>query len=74
LRQLTALDLRFIGLMGSATKIKRIFQELHELGVPCESTAKIEAPVGIAINNRTPAEIGISIAARLIQVKNQGAT
>ncbi len=57
----------FIGLMGSAAKIARIFAELEQSGIPPERLAQVTAPVGLKIGSRTPIEIAISIAAQLIQ-------
>jgi xanthine dehydrogenase accessory factor len=56
----------FIGLMGSTAKIRRIYAELVERGVPSERLAQVTAPVGLAIRSRTPIEIAISITAQLI--------
>ncbi len=70
LHQLIQMDLRFLGLMGSASKIKRIRETLLGWGVDESLFEKVQAPVGVPINNRTPAEIAVSIAAQLIKVRN----
>ena len=71
LYQLIGKNLRYLGLMGSAAKIKRIFQNLKERGVAGELLDDVRAPVGIPIYNKTPAEIAVSIAAELIMRRNK---
>ena len=61
----------YIGLMGSAAKIKTIFDHLLERGLSNQQLERVRAPVGVRIRNRTPAEIGISIAAELIDERNK---
>ncbi len=60
----------FIGLMGSAAKIKRIFAEAEAAGISREQLARVHAPVGVQVNSDTPEEIAVSIAAEIIGVKN----
>ena len=62
---------QYIGLMGSAAKIKTIFDYLRERGVSDQQLQEVRAPAGVRIKNRTPAEIGISIAAELIDERNR---
>ncbi|EDY83651.1 hypothetical protein VDG1235_3278 [Verrucomicrobiia bacterium DG1235] len=57
----------FLGLMGSPSKLKRIFGELRESGISKKQIAQIRAPVGLAIGSDTPEEIAVSIAAQLLQ-------
>ena len=66
------LDKRFayIGILGSSSKIKRMFGEYHAAGVPGEQLKKIHAPVGLQVKSQTPEEIAVSIAAEIILVKN----
>ena len=63
-------DYRYIGLLGSSTKLKYVFNEMEKLGISQERMHKIHAPIGLPINNRSPEELAISIAAELIQIKN----
>lgn len=60
----------YIGLMGSASKIKTIMREAEEAGVSREWLKNIHAPIGVEINSDTPEEIAVSIAAEIIRVKN----
>ena len=39
-------------------------------GILESDLAKVDAPIGLSINSKTTAEIAISIAAKIIQVKN----
>ena len=69
LRQLANLDLKYLGMMGSAHKIGTIFEHLRVEGIPQEKLDKIHAPIGLAIGSNTPEEIAISIAAEIIGVR-----
>ena len=70
LRQLAGKKLRYLGLLGSPAKIAQIFASLKKKGVSAASLKKVHAPVGLPIHSHTPEEIAISIAAEIIQVKN----
>ena len=70
LRALTASPHRYLGLIGSKAKVKRIFDVLLEEGMPTESLKGIHAPIGLDIGAITPQEIAVSILAELIAVKH----
>ncbi len=61
---------RYVGLIGSRRKIKLIYDDLRDMGVPEEKLAQVYAPIGLDINSKTVPEIAVSIAAQLIQVRN----
>ena len=61
---------RYVGLIGSRRKIKLIYDDLREMGIPEERLARVYAPIGLDINSKTVPEIAVSIAAQLIQVRN----
>ena len=63
-------DARYIGLIGSRRKIKLIFDDLLDEGVPIEKLQRVYAPIGLDINSKTVPEIAVSIASQLIQVRN----
>ena len=63
-------DARYIGLIGSRRKIKLIFDDLLEVGIPLEKLKRVYAPIGLDINSKTVPEIAVSIASQLIQVRN----
>jgi xanthine dehydrogenase accessory factor len=62
-------ELRFIGLLGSRTKIVHIYAHLAESGVPLERLARVHAPLGLEIGAQTPDEIAVSILAEMIAVR-----
>ena len=63
-------DARYIGLIGSRRKIKLIFDDLLEEGIPIEKLQRVFAPIGLDINSKTVPEIAVSIVSQLIQVRN----
>jgi xanthine dehydrogenase accessory factor len=62
---------KYLGLLGSKTKIKILRKKLVNEGILVSDFDKIDAPIGIPINSKTPAEIAVSIAAKIISIKNQ---
>ena len=70
LRALTAAPLRYLGLIGSKAKVRRIFDALLEEGTPQESLQGVHAPIGLDIGAITPQEIAVSIVAELIAAKH----
>lgn len=60
---------RYIGMIGSKRRVRAAFKALLQGGVSRELLAHVHAPVGIDIGAETPAEIAVSIAAELIQVR-----
>ena len=69
LRSLAARDLRYLGLIGSKAKVKKIYDALIEEGMPLECLQRVHAPIGLDIGAVTPEEIAISILAELIAVR-----
>jgi xanthine dehydrogenase accessory factor len=70
LRALTAHPLRYLGLIGSKAKVKRIFDALREEGTADDALRNVHAPIGLDIGAITPQEIAVSIVAELIAVKH----
>jgi xanthine dehydrogenase accessory factor len=70
LRALAAQRLRYLGLIGSKAKVRRIFDELVREGVSDESLKGVHAPIGLDIGAITPQEIAVSIVAELIAAKH----
>ena len=69
LRALAARDLRYLGLIGSKAKVKRIYDALLGEGMPPECLRRVHAPVGLDIGAVSPEEIAVSILAELIAVR-----
>lgn len=61
---------KYAGMMGSKAKIKLIMDRMRTVGFEEALLEKVHTPIGMKIGAVTPAEIGVSIAAELIQVKN----
>ena len=70
---LAALETRatYIGMIGSPSKVKHIFRELHKAGVEQERLAAIHAPIGLDLGAETPDEIALSIAAEILMLRKQ---
>lgn len=62
---------RYVGLIGSRRKIRLIFDDLLEQGVPREALERVHAPLGIDIGSQTVPEIAVSIAAELVAHRNR---
>ena len=63
---------RYIGMIGSKTKVAETFRALGEQGFSAGDLARVHAPIGLAIGAETPEEIAISIAAQMIEVRATG--
>jgi len=70
LERLVGRDYRYLGMMGSAPKVRQIFANLEAKGVRRERLARVRAPIGLAIGSHTPEEIAISVAAEIVKVRN----
>jgi xanthine dehydrogenase accessory factor len=62
-------DAKYVGLIGSRSKIRLIKERLTEAGIPHDAISRLWAPIGIAIGGVTPGEIAVSIAAEMIAVR-----
>jgi len=60
---------RYIGLIGSKSKVKQIFEDLNQRGVSMERLQRVHSPIGLNIAAVTVPEIAISIAAELVAVR-----
>lgn len=62
----------YIGMIGSRRKIMQVRDSFLKNGWATETLwAKIYTPIGLEIGSKTVQEIAVSIAAQLIQVRNQ---
>jgi xanthine dehydrogenase accessory factor len=60
---------RYLGLIGSARKVRGVFARLREEGVAEDHIARVRAPIGLAIGAVTPEEIAVSILAEITAVR-----
>jgi xanthine dehydrogenase accessory factor len=70
LRVLAPRQLRYVGLIGSRAKVKRVYDALLEEGLSAQQLQQVHAPIGLDIGAVTPQEIAVSILAELIAVKH----
>jgi len=71
LRALIDREFRYIGMLGSKSKIKQLFEELLAEGIAQEKIDRIHSPIGVDIKSETPEEIAVSIAAEIVRVQNR---
>ncbi|HHL57475.1 MAG TPA: XdhC/CoxI family protein [Bacteroidetes bacterium] len=70
LEKLLDKKIKYLGMMGSAEKVASVFSGLENRGIPRHLLDKVDSPIGLPIGSQTPDEIAVSIAAKIIQVKN----
>ena len=61
----------YIGVIGSKQKAAVLRRELKALELPDEKLTEFCCPIGLPIGNNTPAEISISVAAQLLQRRDE---
>lgn len=60
----------YLGALGSKRSALRRQETFRKMHIPVALTDKLDAPIGLNIGSRSPAEIAVAIAAKLIQVRN----
>lgn len=63
------LDARYIGLIGSAKKLNRVFHQMISDGYSREALENVHAPIGIDHGGQNANEIALAIAAEIVAVK-----
>jgi len=63
---------RYLGLLGSTSKVAHLFGNLADRGAARQHLDRVHAPVGLPIGSHTPEEIAISIAAEIVRMRNIG--
>ena len=63
-------DFLYLGMIGSRRKVATVKEKLQNDGFTEDQISHVFAPIGLAINAVTPAEIAVSILAQIIQEKN----
>ena len=71
LRSLLDKQFTYLGVLGSKKKMEKLFDDYREDGISEGRLQRIHTPIGLSISSRTPEEIAISIAAQIIQLKNE---
>lgn len=61
----------YLGVIGSQQKASVLKRDLRQLGFSDELVESFYCPLGLPIGNNTPAEIAVSVAAQLIQQRDQ---
>ncbi|MCR5323728.1 MAG: XdhC/CoxI family protein [Lachnospiraceae bacterium] len=69
LKEVLSTNVEYIGLMGSRSKKKMLFEKLENDGFSDKDIERIHTPIGLDIGSETPEEIAISIAAELISIR-----
>jgi xanthine dehydrogenase accessory factor len=69
LEQALRLRARYVGVMGSRSKRARMLAALASSGFSEEAIAGVHTPIGLGIGAETPAELAVSIAAEIVQVR-----
>ena len=64
---------RYIGLIGSRRKVALILRSIAKrLGRDPRDDARLHAPIGLRLGDKTPGEIAISILAEILLLKSKG--
>ncbi|MFQ6109974.1 MAG: XdhC family protein [Candidatus Aminicenantales bacterium] len=72
LRQCIASDAAYIGMIGSARKIRLMKEKFLKNGwASSDQWDRVRAPIGLEIGSKTVEEIAVSIAAQLVQVRSR---
>lgn len=71
LREMFQKEYAYLGMMGSRSRVQKIREQLKKEGISEERLKGLHAPVGLSIGAMTPAEIGVSILAEVIEEKNR---
>ncbi len=61
----------YVGMIGSPSKVKRIFRDLLKEGVSRERLEQVHAPIGLDLGAQTPDEIALSIAAEMVMLRRK---
>lgn len=65
-----ALDLAYVGAMGSRRSHLQRVDELLKAGVRPERIAQLHSPIGLDLGAVTPAEVAVSVTAEIIAARN----
>ncbi len=63
---------RYVGLVGSFAKIRKILLRARDKGYDEEALSRVRAPIGLDIGAVTVEEIALAVAAELVAVRRRG--
>jgi len=69
LHQVLSRQVPYIGMVGSRSKNRIVFERLQKRGVSAAELDQVHAPIGLSIHSDTPEEIAVSIMAEIIKIK-----
>lgn len=72
LRHLRGTPVAYLGMIGSGSKRKALYDALRSEGWSEDELRRISSPIGLDIGARTPEEIAIAIVAQLIEARRRG--
>ncbi|MBI9012718.1 MAG: XdhC family protein [Clostridiales bacterium] len=62
---------KYVGMIGSQTKISKCFNAMIVDGYSKEQLASVYAPIGLTLGGETPAEIALSIVSEIQSINNK---
>lgn len=71
LRAALETNAKYIGMIGSPSKVKHIFKELLKEGFSHSQLVQVHAPIGLDLGAETPDEIALSIAAEMLMIRKK---
>lgn len=60
---------RYLGMMGSRQKVRKVFDNMIKKGFKKDLVKKVFSPIGFDIGSHTPEEIAVSVIAQIIAVR-----
>ena len=72
LEQIYDCPARYIGMIGSKSKISKMWKRLETKGIERKYLDRVHAPIGLNIGADSPEEISISVVAELIRERREG--
>lgn len=64
-------DFPYLGVIGSNAKARQLQKGLADAGLSLELQSRFHCPIGLDLGSNHPWEIAVSVAAQLIQVRDQ---
>jgi xanthine dehydrogenase accessory factor len=69
LARCTAMPRRYLGMIGSRSKVRKFLDRYEQRGLDKTALAGVRAPVGLDIAAREPGEIAVAIVAEMVAVR-----